>query len=32
MIPAVKAFVLDTDIEAETMQVRLIEGMETDAN
>lgn len=32
MIPAVKAFVLDTDMEAETMQVRLIEGMETDAN
>jgi len=32
MIPAVKAFILDTDMEAETMQVRLIEGMETDAN
>ena len=31
MIPAVKAFILDTDMEAETMQVRLIEGMETDA-
>ncbi len=27
MIPAVKAFVLDTDLEAGTMQVRLIEGM-----
>ena len=32
MIPAVKAFILDTDMESETMQVRLIEGMETDAN
>ena len=32
MIPAVKAFVLDTDMEKEIMQVRLIEGMETDAN
>ena len=31
MIPAVKAFILDTDMENETMQVRLIEGMETDA-
>ena len=31
MIPAVKAFILDTDMESETMQVRLIEGMETDA-
>ena len=32
MIPAVKAFVLDTDVEAGAMQVRLIEGMETSAN
>ena len=32
MIPAVKAFVLDTDMEKEVMQVRLIEGMETDAH
>ena len=32
MIPAVKAFILDTDMEAETMQVRLIEGMEVDAD
>ena len=32
MIPAVKAFILDTDMEKEIMQVRLIEGMETDAN
>ena len=32
MIPAVKAFVLDTDMEKGTMEVRLIEGMETDAN
>ena len=31
MIPAVKAFILDTDMKTETMQVRLIEGMETDA-
>ena len=30
MIPAVKAFVLDTDVEANTMQVRLIEGMRSD--
>ena len=32
MIPAVKAFILDTDIEQEIMRVRLIEGMETDAD
>ena len=32
MIPAVKAFVLDTNMEEGTMQVRLIEGMETDAD
>ena len=32
MIPAVKAFVLDTNMEVGTMEVRLIEGMETDAN
>ncbi len=32
MIPAVKAFILDTDLEKEAMQVRLIEGMETDAD
>ena len=32
MIPAVKAFILSTDMENETMDVRLIEGMETDAN
>ena len=30
MIPAVKAFVLSTDINAETMEVQLIEGMRTD--
>ena len=30
MIPAVKAFVLDTDMENETMQVKLIQGMRTD--
>ncbi len=32
MIPAVKTFVLDTDMEQETMQVRLIEGMGTHEN
>ena len=30
MIPAVKQFVLSTDMEKEVMQVRLIEGMRTD--
>lgn len=30
MIPAVKEFVLSTDLDANTMQVRLIEGMRTD--
>ncbi len=30
MIPAVKAFVVSTDMEANRMQVRLIEGMRTD--
>ena len=32
MIPAVKAFILDTDMEANTMQVKLIEGMRSDEN
>ena len=32
MIPAVKAFVLETNKEQETMDVRLIEGMEVDAD
>lgn len=32
MIPAVSAFVLDTDMENNRMQVRLIEGMATDEN
>lgn len=32
MIPAVKAFILDTDLEGNTMQVRLIQGMCTDEN
>ena len=32
MIPAVKAFVLSTDIEKNRMQVRLIEGMASDEN
>lgn len=31
MIPAVRAFVLNTDIEANRMDVKLLEGMETDA-
>ena len=30
MIPAVKAFILDTDMKANTMQVKLIEGMRSD--
>ena len=30
MIPAVKAFILETDMEANTMQVKLIEGMRSD--
>lgn len=30
MIPAVKAFVLSTDLEKNEMQVKLIEGMRTD--
>ena len=32
MIPAVNAFVLETDMDAGTMQVRLIEGMEINAD
>ena len=32
MIPAVKAFVLSTDMEANRMEVRLIEGMATNEN
>ena len=32
MIPAVKAFILNTDMEANTMQVKLIEGMRSDEN
>lgn len=32
MIPAVKAFVLATDLDANRMDVRLIEGMATDEN
>ena len=32
MIPAVKQFILHTDVRANTMQVRLIEGMRTDEN
>ena len=30
MIPAVKEFILSTDVDANLMQVRLIEGMQTD--
>ena len=32
MIPAVKEFILDMDMEANRMQVKLIEGMATDAD
>ena len=32
MIPGVSAFVLSTDMEANRMEVRLIEGMRTDEN
>jgi len=32
MIPAVKQFILETDIAANRMQVQLIEGMRTDEN
>ncbi len=32
MIPAVKAFILNTDMEANRMDVTLIEGMEADAD
>ena len=31
MIPAVKAFILNTDIEGNRMDVKLLEGMEIDA-
>lgn len=32
MIPAVKEFILSTDVEAGVMQVKIIEGMRTDEN
>ena len=32
MIPAVKAFILDTNMAENTMQVKLIEGMRSDEN
>ena len=32
MIPAVKQFILETDMAAERMEVALIEGMCTDEN
>ena len=31
MIPAVKAFILNTDVDGNRMDVKLLEGMETDA-
>ena len=32
MIPAVKQFILSTDLESNTMQVKIIEGMRSDEN
>ena len=32
MIPAVKQFIVSTDVDANAMQVKLIEGMRTDEN
>ena len=32
MIPAVSQFILETDMEANTMQVKLLEGMRSDEN
>jgi ribosomal 30S subunit maturation factor RimM len=32
MIPAVKAFILSTDLDQNKMEVTLIEGMQTDEN
>ena len=32
MIPAVNQFILETDLEANTMQVKLLEGMRSDEN
>ena len=32
MIPAVKAFIISTDVEANRMEVRLLEGMRSDEN
>ena len=32
MIPAVKAFILSTDVDNNVMQVKLLEGMRTDEN
>ena len=32
MIPAVKQFILSTDLESNTMQVQIIEGMRSDEN
>ena len=32
LVPAVKEFILSTDLEANRMEVKLLEGMETDAD
>ena len=32
LIPAVKEFILNTDLDANRMDVKLIEGMESDAD
>jgi hypothetical protein len=32
MIPAVKSFILNTDVDGNRMDVKLIEGMRTDEN
>ena len=32
MVPAVKEFILSTDLESNRMEVKLLEGMETDAD
>ena len=32
MLPAVKEFILSTDLDGNRMEVKLLEGMETDAD
>ena len=32
LVPAVKEFILSTDLEANRMEMKLLEGMETDAD